>query len=94
MRMRGISIVLSLLLLTACGVPSMSSALRSNYPGDIKLEMKCELYEQENDRDVKDLNAIMSKYYNEGWRLAAMSEYTSSMVFSFKSFLCFERPVK
>lgn len=94
MKLLWIFMGLLVLCLPGCGAPALSSALRANYSGDVKLEMKCEEYKQDVSRDVKYLNTIISKYYSEGWRLAAMSEYTSSGVTSFSTIVCFERPSK
>ena len=91
-------IVFALLALIAfisgCGYPAFTSAMRSNFPSDAKVEMKCELVVMDTTRDVVNLNTVLNKYSSDGWRLAYLSEYTSSGITSFSNVVCFEHTLK
>lgn len=80
--------------LSGCGYPAFTSSIRPNFPPDAKVEMKCELIEMNSSRDVVDLNTTFNKYSPDGWRLAYLSEYTSTGISTFSNLVCFERMVK
>lgn len=78
-------------LLGACGYPAMGVAMRSNYLGDARLESTCRVVES---RSESDINAVVTRLYGEGWRMAAISDYTSTARSGFSTVICFERPQK
>jgi len=88
MRISYLALLMPFTFITACGYPAMTSVTRSNFPADARLEMKCEYYA---DRNPRTINPLMSKYYAAGWRLAVLSEYTSSGRATYPSIVCFER---
>ena len=91
---KAIALVAVIASMSGCGYPAFTSAMRPNFQADTKVEMKCELVEMNSSRDVVDLNKVLNKYSPEGWRLAYLSEYTSTGITTFSNLVCFERPVK
>jgi hypothetical protein len=69
----------------SCGYPAFTSALRTNFDGNSKIETSCSRLER---NDIPD---TVSKATKDGWRLAYVSEYTSTATSSFPSLICFER---
>jgi hypothetical protein len=78
-----------MLTLGGCGTPSYTSAMRTNFVEGTPLELECVRY---LDRRAGDLREKAEELYEEGWRLAYMSEYTSSKKSKFALLACFERP--
>lgn len=90
MRVRTWIAMIALVGLGACGYPALSSSMRSNFPPEADVEMKCwELAE----RGKEGLNRMLSVGKKEGWKLAFISEYTSTAKTSFPTIVCFERLV-
>ena len=75
-----------LLGLTACGTPAMTSSMRANFPADWRLEGDClTLGRGSIENEVR-------QRYAQGWRLAYISEYTSTARAGNPTVACFERP--
>ncbi len=83
-------VLLGLLFVSGCGIPGFTSSMRDNhFPPNALLELKCENY----GRDADELNDMGRKYYPQGYRLAYITEYTSSARPGYPSVACFERAV-
>lgn len=81
--------LLSLLAL-GCGYPGYTSAMRVNYDGDVPIETTCYRYgDKENTKFTSQINELTK----EGWRLAYVSEYTSTSRSKFYYTVCLERPI-
>jgi len=78
-----------LALMSGCGTPSYTSSLRTNFDAETPLELKCIRY---LDRRAGDFREKAEELYREGWRIAYISEYTSSKKAKFALLGCFERP--
>ena len=76
------------LTVAGCGTPSYTSAMRTNFQEDARLELKCI---RNLDRRAGDFRKEAEELYRDGWRLAYMSEYTSSKKAKFSILTCFER---
>lgn len=79
--------------ISGCGYPAFTSSMRSNFPSDVKIQMRCVHIETETSRDGSTLDKMLDKYSEEGWRLAYISEYTSTGITSFSNLICIERAV-
>jgi len=85
---RLIAIAAMAVALVACGTPGMTSALRTNdFPPGSKVEAWC----TEVQRDGDAYSKAMQRAYAQGWRLAYVSEYTSTQRSGIPAELCFER---
>jgi hypothetical protein len=84
----------TVVVMSGCGYPAFTSAMRTNFPADAKVEMKCEHVEMSTSRDSTALNEMLSKYSKDGWRLAYLSEYTSTGISTFSNLICIERSLK
>lgn len=78
-----------LLALAGCGNPGYTSSMRTTYPVETPLELKCIRH---LDKRAGDFREEAEELYAQGWRLAYMSEYTSSGKLKFALLACFERP--
>jgi hypothetical protein len=74
------------LTLAACGTPAMTSSMRANFPPDWRLEGDCLTLGRGSIE-----NEVRARY-QQGWRLAYVSEYTSTARFGNPTVACFERP--
>jgi len=84
------SLMAALLVLTGCGYPAFTSAMRSNgFAQDAKVEGQCLKIDRRVDKDVEKLNALLA----QGWRISYASEYTSTARADFPSIYCVERIV-
>jgi hypothetical protein len=84
------SLMAALLLLTGCGYPAFTSAMRSNgFAQDAKVEGQCLKIDRRVDKDVEKVNALLA----QGWRFSYASEYTSTARADFPSIYCVERVV-
>lgn len=73
------------LLGVSCGYPAFTSALRSNFDSNTKVETSCSRIDRKNiPEHVKNASP-------DGWRLAFVSEYTSTAKSDFPSLICMER---
>jgi hypothetical protein len=81
------AVAVLMLAVAGCGIPAFTSAMRSNFGPDARLEGLCE----HTGRD--SIESMVEAHYKEGWRLAFVSEYTSSMQTGLPTVICFERPI-
>lgn len=77
------------LTVAGCGTPTYTSAMRTNFEDDTPLELTCI---RNLDKRAGDFRKEAEDLYSDGWRLAYMSEYTSSKKAKFSLLACFERP--
>ena len=76
------------LLMLGCGTPGYTSTMRTNFTGDVPITTHCFRY--------KDMTGDMftnhvSQLSKTGWRLAYVSEYTSTSKSKFVYTYCVER---
>ncbi|MEM7436100.1 MAG: hypothetical protein AAF436_13165 [Myxococcota bacterium] len=75
-------------LMLGCGYPAYTSAMRTNFEGDVAIWTQCYRY---GDKESVKFASHMDKLSKEGWRLAYVSEYTSTSRSKFYYTVCVER---
>lgn len=76
------------LLALGCGNPGYTSAMRTNFDGDVPIATHCFRY---GDKESWRFAAHVDKLSEQGWRLAYVSEYTSTSRSKFFYTVCVER---
>lgn len=79
---------LAVLFGSACGYPSFTSAMRTNFGPETRIESLCLR------TDGNEIDKAVREYTAQSWRLSYISEYTSSARKDFISTLCFERSTR
>jgi hypothetical protein len=74
---------------SGCGYPGYALAMRQNFPGSVAVAVSCASYHQLSEREIA---SEIESMYAGGWRLALMSEYTSTMKAGHSIVICYERP--
>jgi len=77
-----------LLGLGGCGYPAYASSMRTNFDGDVSIETACYRY---GDKESAMFASHMKELTESGWRLAYVSEYTSTSRSKFYYTVCVER---
>jgi len=75
--------------LAGCGKPGYTSSMRTTFAPETPLELKCIRHLDAKAGDFRD---EAEQLYAQGWRLAYLSEYTSTGKTNFVFLGCFERP--
>ena len=76
------------LLMLGCGTPGYTSSMRTNFTGDVPIRSACFRYK---DKDGETFVNHMAELSEAGWRLAYVSEYTSTSKGKFVYTYCVER---
>jgi hypothetical protein len=80
--------LLGLLFVAGCWLP-ISSSLRSTFPGNVPVEVKCDEYE----RDLALLSGSLTQMAREGWRVMYIVEGKGPFG-AIHTQVCYERPLQ
>ena len=93
----GKTVVVALLLVLGCGAfaigcgyPAYTSSMRSNYDPETRTKLDCF---RMKDKKAKDVTAHLEELARDGWKLAYLSEYTSSAKGKYVYMYCFEKAI-